>query len=100
MSKATFDDESERLRSLASSGARVFFRDHAVKEAVNDGLARIDVEEMLCVCTVTRVGESQGEESWRAEGEDFDGRTVVAVVVPYETASPAYIKVITCWVKK
>lgn len=100
MSKATFEDETARLRALASGGARVFVTSHGVTEQANDGLARIDVEEMLCDCTVTRVDQSQGEESWRAEGEDFDGRPITAIVVPYENAKPPYIKVITSWVKK
>jgi hypothetical protein len=87
MEAANFDDERSRLCDLASSGARVFFTAHAV-------------EEMLCTCTVTRVADSKGEESWRAEGEDFDGRVIVAVVVPYESANPPYIKIVTAWVKK
>ena len=100
MESAAFDDQSSRLRELASSGARVFFTEHALDEMAADKMARIDVEEMLCDCTVTRVADSHGEESWRAEGEDFDGRPITAVVVPYEKASPPYIKVITSWVKK
>jgi hypothetical protein len=100
MEAANFDDERSRLCDLASSGARVFFTAHAVDEMAADSIARLDVEEMLCTCTVTRVADSKGEESWRAEGEDFDGRVIVAVVVPYESANPPYIKIVTAWVKK
>lgn len=100
MKAASFEDEGSRLCDLASSGARVFFTSHALKEMADDSIARLDVEEMLCTCTVTRVADSQGEQSWRAEGEDFDGRPITAVVVPYESANPPYIKIITAWVKK
>ncbi len=100
MKAANFDDEGSRLRELASQGARVFVTAHGLVEMANDKIARLDVEDMLCECTVTRVADSDGEESWRAEGEDFDGRPIVAVVVPYEAAKPPYIKVITAWVKK
>ena len=55
---------------------------------------------MLCQCTVTRIADSQGETSWRAEGEDFDGRSITAIVVPYENAKPPYLKIVTSWVNK
>jgi len=99
MPSAKFETESAIICALASE-ERVHITPHALNAAADDDVARIDLEDMLCECTVIRRDESHGEEAWRVEGDDFDGRTIVAIVVPYETAKPPYLKVITCWVKK
>jgi hypothetical protein len=91
-----FANEAARLRALASNRrVRIRWRRHAEEEAANDGIAKIDVETMLTRCSVSKVEPSQGEETWRAEGTDIDGRRITAVVVPYE--DKIVIKVITCW---
>jgi Domain of unknown function (DUF4258) len=93
-----FEHEAARLRALASSKrVRIRWRQHAEEEAAKDGIAKIDIENMLCRCSVTMVEESKGEETWRAEGTDVDGRTITAVVVGYEDA--VVIKIITCWAR-
>lgn len=55
---------------------------------------------MLCRCLVTLVENNRdnGEEEWRAEGTDSDGRKITAVVVVYENAGE--IKVVTTWANK
>lgn len=100
MPSVNLNDVGSRLRSLASSGARVLILPHTIKAMKDDSLYRADVEDMLCACRVTQVEDSGGEETWRAEGVDFDGRPIAAIVVAYEDENPPSIKVITCWVKK
>lgn len=90
-----FEHEAGRLRKLANADATVFFTKHALKEMAEDSIVRIDVQTMLGRCRVTLVEETKGEESWRAEGPDFDGREIAAVVVAYEGEHE--IKVITAW---
>ena len=95
-SLSRFEHEAARLRALASAKrVRIRWRQHAVEEATKDGIAKIDVENMLRRCSVSWVEHSKGEETWRAEGTDIDGRKITAVAVPYEDM--IVIKVITCW---
>jgi hypothetical protein len=61
-----------------------------------DRIAKIDVQNMLKRCRVSNVEDTGGEEGWRAEGTDIDGRRIVAIVVPYED-DPPEIKVVTTW---
>jgi hypothetical protein len=84
------------LRTLASDPRVIFdYRDHALVEMGNDDLYRIDVENMLRRCRVTLVEDIDGEETWRAEGTDIDGRPIAAVIVPYEETIE--VKIITAW---
>jgi hypothetical protein len=55
---------------------------------------------MLGRCTISLIetNRENGEEEWRAEGTDSDGRKIVAVVVVYEDV--AEVKVITAWANK
>lgn len=94
-----FEHEAGRLRTLAKSpDCDIWLKSHARDEMKKDGIARLDIEEMLCRCRVTLVEQSGGDETWRAEGKDFDGRTIVAVVVVDEPAEQ--IRVITAWAAK
>jgi hypothetical protein len=90
--------EASRLRRLAANRS-VFFRytRHAREEMTKDSIVRIDVENMLRRCSVTLIEQSGGEETWRAEGTDNDGRAITAVVVVYEVQIE--IKIITAWAK-
>jgi hypothetical protein len=94
-----FEHEAGRLRSVARRGT-VFFTKHAEIERQNDGIEKIEIVNMLGRCTVTLVetNKDNGEEEWRAEGRDSDGRRIVAVVVVYEDV--AEVKVVTTWAKK
>ena len=88
--------EAARLRALAANPqVRIRYTRHALEEMANDELVRIDVENMLRRCCVTLVEDSQGEETWRAQGSDNNGGSITAVVVAYETE--ICIKVITAW---
>lgn len=100
MPESVFQAEGARLRALVSGGARVFFTPHSLSAMRDDGLVRDDVEDMLSACDVTRVEVRGGEETWRAEGLDFERRPIAAVVVPYERENDPLVKVITSWVKK
>ena len=62
-----------------------------------DAIFRLDVENMLRRCQVTFVEDVKGEETWRAEGTDSDGRRIAAVVVAYE--EEITIKIVTSWEK-
>jgi|SRR6516225_5823896 hypothetical protein len=94
-----FEHEAARLRRLAQNREVVFvYRPHAEREMKNDGLYKIDVENMLRRCSVANVEDSDGEEAWRAYGSDGDGRKFFAIVVPYE--DDIEIKVITVFVEK
>ncbi|MCP3397153.1 hypothetical protein [Bradyrhizobium sp. CCGB20] len=94
-----FEHEAGRLRRIARRGT-VFFTDHAEIERKKDDIEKIDVVNMLGRCTVSLVetNKENGEEEWRAEGTDNDGRRITAVVVAYEDV--AEVKVVTTWANK
>ncbi len=46
---------------------------------------------------MTLVEETDGEETWRAEGTDSDRRPIVAIVVAYEDEKAPAVKVVTAW---
>ena len=93
---SNFENEASRLRGLAVNPAvRFRWTFHAEKELLKDEIPKIDILNMLKRCRVTLVEMSKGEETWRAEGRDADGREITAVVVVYEDA--ILIKIITCW---
>ena len=95
----SYEHEAGRLRSLASSGANVWYTRHAETELANDDIAKLDVENMLRRCSVALVEvNSSGDTTWRAVGTDSDGRRIVAVVVANEDDHE--IKVITGWVHR
>jgi hypothetical protein len=77
-----FEHEAGRLRRIARRGT-VFFTDHAEIERKKDGIEKLDVVNMLGRCAVSLVetNKDNGEEEWRAEGSDNDGRKITAVVV-------------------
>src|SRR5262245_9553763 len=96
-----YEDEASRLRRLARNPkVLVGWRTHAEDERKNDGIAKLDVQNMLKRCSVTNVEDTEGEEGWRAEGTDIDGRRITAIVVAYEDEENPYIKIITTWAKK
>jgi hypothetical protein len=94
-----FEHEAGRLRRIARRGT-VFFTDHAEIERKKDGIEKLDVVNMLGRCSVSLVetNKENGEEEWRAEGTDNDGRRITAVVVAYE--GYAEVKVVTTWANK
>jgi hypothetical protein len=94
-----FEHEAGRLRRIARRGT-VFFTDHAEIERKKDAIEKIDVVNMLGRCTISLVetNKDNGEEEWRAEGSDSDGRKITAVVVAYEDV--AEVKIITTWANK
>jgi hypothetical protein len=95
------EHEASRVRSLARDRrVLVWFTGHGGEERQNDDIPKIDVVNMLKRCSVTRVevNNKSGEEEWRAEGKDSDGRGITAVVVLDEDALE--IKVVTTWAKK
>lgn len=95
-----FEHEASRLRTLARNPeVLVWWQDHADDERSKDGISKLDVQNMLKRCSVSNVENTDGEETYRAEGKDIDGRPITAIVVAYEDAPPE-IKVITCWAKK
>ena len=71
-----------------------------MKNEEKTGIAKIDVENMLKRCSVINVEDTDGEEGWRATGSDIDGRSIVAIVVPYEDDNYPEIKIVTVWAKK
>ena len=93
-----FEHEAGRLRSVARRGT-VFFTKHAEIERKKDGIEKIEIINMLGRCTVTLIetNKESGEEEWRAEGTDSDGRRIAAVVVVYEDV--VEVKVVTAWAK-
>lgn len=98
-----FEHECGRLRKAASHhDVTIFFRKHAEIELAKDGIEKIDVANMLCRCVVTLVetNHKRGEDEWRAEGADSDGRRIAAEVVLYDEDDPPAIKVITGWAGK
>ena len=76
-----------------------WWTDHAEKERQNDNIAKIDVHNMLKRCSVSNVEDTDGEEGWKAEGSDVDGRSIVAIVVPYEDNASPEIKIVTIWAR-
>jgi uncharacterized protein DUF4258 len=95
----SFEHEAGCLRKAARRGT-IFFTDHAEKERKKDQIEKLDVANMLCRCSISLVetNKENGEEEWRAEGRDNDGRRITAVVVVYEEVSE--IKIITTWANK
>jgi hypothetical protein len=95
-----FESEASRLRKLArKSNVLVWWTDHAEIERAKDVIAKLDVQNMLKRCQVSNVEDTDGEEGWRAEGKDIDGRRIAAIVVAYED-DPPEIKIVTCWAHK
>ncbi|WOH52305.1 hypothetical protein [Bradyrhizobium sp. sBnM-33] len=94
-----FENEAGRLRRIARRGT-IFFTNHAEIERKKDGIEKLDVVNMLGRCTVSlvEVNKENGEEEWRAEGTDNDGRKITAVVVAYEDV--AEVKIVTTWANK
>lgn len=94
-----FEHEAGRLRRIARRGT-VFFTVHAEIERKKDAIEKIDVVNMLGRCTISLVetNKDNGEEEWRAEGSDSDGRKITAVVVAYEDV--AEVKIVTTWANK
>jgi len=45
------------------------FTTHALEEMKKDGIVKLDIANMLKRCSVTKVEETGGEETWRAEGQ-------------------------------
>ena len=90
-----FEPQASTLREMVRKGARIAFRAHALAEMEKDGIVRLDVEAILGRCKVTLIEDRRGEETWRAEGVDCDGRRIVAVVV--WKSEEFEIKVITSW---
>jgi hypothetical protein len=94
-----FENEASRLRKLAQNPNVLFiWTNHAEVEREKDSIAKIDVENMARRCSVSLVENKRGEEEWRAEGTDIDGRRIAAVVVADERN--VQIKVITTWARK
>jgi hypothetical protein len=95
-----FENEAARLRKLARQpSTNVWWTYHGEDERNDDGIAKIDVHNMLKRCLVSNVEDTDGEETWRAEGTDIDGRRIAAIVVAYED-DPPEIKIITTWAHK
>jgi hypothetical protein len=94
-----FEHEASRLRRVARR-ATIFFTDHAEKERKKDDIEKIDVTNMLGRCSISlvEINKENGEEEWRAEGTDTDGRKITAVVVMYEDVSE--VKIVTTWANK
>ena len=95
-----YEHEAGRLRSLARDWRTlIWFTGHGGEERQKDDIPRIDVVNMLKRCGVTNVEfkAKTGEEEWRAEGKDSDGRGITAIVVADEGALE--IKVVTTWAK-
>lgn len=96
----SYEHEAARLRKLARrADVTVWFSNHGDDERQKDNIAKIDVHNMLKRCQVTKVEESGGEDCWRAEGTDIDGRQIAAEIVAYED-DPPEIKIVTTWAKK
>jgi hypothetical protein len=62
--------------------------------------SKSDVTNMLGRCSISlvEINKENGEEEWRAEGTDTDGRKITAVVVMYEDVSE--VKIVTTWANK
>lgn len=94
-----FEHEAGRLRRIARRGT-IFYTAHAEVERKKDKIEKIEIANILCRCTVTLVetNKDNGEEEWRAEGTDTDGRKITVVIVAYEGVGD--IKVVTTWANK
>jgi hypothetical protein len=93
-----FENEASHLRNLArKKNVEFYYVNHALVEMKNDDIAKIDIENMLRRCRVTLVEDKKGEETWRAEGNDYNGRPIVATIVAYEDA--IVVKIVTAWKK-
>jgi len=93
-----FELEAGQLRRVARR-ATIFYTGHGEVERKKDSIEKIDIANMLCRCSISLIetNKDNGEEEWRAEGSDSDGRKITAVVVVYEKAGE--IKVVTAWAK-
>jgi hypothetical protein len=94
----SFEHEAGRLRRLAKDHRTLtFYTAHAEVERKKDDISKLDIAHMLgrCLVSLVEVNKKNGEEEWRAEGSDNDGRKITAVVVIYEDAKE--IKVIAAW---
>ncbi len=95
-----YENEAARLRKLARNRNVLFWwTDHAEIERKKDDIAKIDVHNMLKRCSVSNVEDTDGEEGWRAEGTDIDGRRIAAIVVAYDDDTSPEIKIVTTWAK-
>ena len=94
-----FEHEAGLLRRVARR-ATIFYVNHADDERKKDGIEKLDIANMLCRCAITLIetNKQNGEEEWRAEGTDNDGRKITAVVVVYEKVGE--IKIITTWANR
>ncbi|WP_421935890.1 DUF4258 domain-containing protein [Phenylobacterium sp.] len=93
------EDAASRLRAMMNNGASVWYTRHAERDELPaDGIAKIDVENMLRRCSVGLIEDRGGEETWHAQGKDNDGRALTVVVVAYDDTNS--IKVITGWAGK
>ena len=94
-----FEHEAGQLRRVARR-ATIFFTSHADDERLKDQIEKVEVANMLCRCTISLIetNKDNGEDEWRAEGTDSDGRKITAVVVVYEKVGE--IKVVTAWANK
>ncbi len=94
-----FEHEAGQLRKAARRGT-VFYTKHGDEERKKDAIEKIDIANMLCRCSVTLVetNKANGEQEWRAEGRDGDGRKITVIVVVYEAVGE--IKVVTAWANK
>lgn len=94
-----FEHEAGRLRRIARRGT-IFYTNHAEVERAKDKIEKIEIANILCRCNVTLVetNKENGEDEWRAEGTDTDGRRITIVVVAYEGVGD--IKVVTTWANK
>ncbi len=96
----SFEHEAARLRKLARrTDVLVWWTGHGEVERLKDNIAKLDVHNMLKRCSISKTEETDGEECWRAEGTDIDGRRIAAEVVAYED-DPPEIKIITAWAHK
>ena len=93
-----FEHEAGRLRRLAKDPRTlVFYTDHAEIERKKDDISKLDIANMLGRCSISlvEVNKKNGEEEWRSEGSDSDGRKITVVVVIDEDALE--IKIVTTW---
>lgn len=91
-----YEAEASRLRELArQESVRFLYTKHAEVELAKDGISKLEIQRMLRRCRVSLIEESRGEETWRAEGSNLDGRSITAVVVAYEDR--VIIKIVTGW---
>lgn len=94
-----FEFEASEIRKAASSpSVRFLYRRHAEQELQKDDVSKIEVENMLRRCRVTKVEQSGNDVTRRAEGTDATGRPLVTEVVLYR--EEIVIKVITGWIRK